>query len=124
MLDFVEENRLVHNVDPVHYTIRLLVPPGSSLLGSSQMMPFLGALDEESFTYAWKHPDPRLDALQRDVSQLVEAAVEEGDDVVTTFYRIRDLALCAALGRRFSPVRTGMLEPGERPPGLTESWFC
>ncbi|MFQ5520929.1 MAG: CUAEP/CCAEP-tail radical SAM (seleno)protein, partial [Candidatus Methylomirabilia bacterium] len=34
MLEFVEAEGLIHHVDPVQYSIRLLVPPGSKLLES------------------------------------------------------------------------------------------
>ncbi|MCZ6569408.1 MAG: CUAEP/CCAEP-tail radical SAM protein [Deltaproteobacteria bacterium] len=124
LLDFVEEHELLHHVDPVQLAIRLLVPPGSSLLGTPQMEPFLGELDEQSFSYAWKHPDSRLDALHSEVSKLVEAAVQSREDAPTTFYRVKDLALSAAMGRRFSPWSARPISQETPPPRLTESWFC
>ena len=123
MLEFVEEHDLIYSVDPVHYAIRLLVPPGSALIGTPQMTPFLEELDEESFSYRWTHPDPRMDALHTAVSQVVEDAAHRSEDLATTFYRVKDLALSTLLGR--SPARTpwsaGASAP---PPRLTESWFC
>ena len=31
------------------------------------MRPYLGALEEGTFSYRWTHPDPRMDALQEAV---------------------------------------------------------
>jgi len=44
MLDFVERETLIDHVDPVQYSIRLLVPPGSLLAASDAMRPHLGEL--------------------------------------------------------------------------------
>src|SRR5205085_4543827 len=60
MLAFIEENDLIDNVDPVQYTIRLLVPPGSYLVDHPEMTPYLGPLDQAAFSYRWAHPDPRM----------------------------------------------------------------
>src|SRR5206468_3057998 len=46
LLDFVEAERLIDHVDPVQYTIRLLIPPGSPRLSRPAIHPFLGALDQ------------------------------------------------------------------------------
>src|SRR5207245_6368789 len=41
LLDFVEAHELIDAIDPVQYSIRLLVPPASLLLESGAMRPFL-----------------------------------------------------------------------------------
>ena len=68
LLDFVAEELLDH-VDPVQYSLRLLVPPGSLLAGSAAMRPYLGDLVPEDFAYRWRHPDPRMDELQAAVAR-------------------------------------------------------
>src|SRR6185503_18800175 len=68
LLEFIENEGLIDQVDPVQYTIRLLIPPGSLLLSRPDTEEWLGSLIQESFTYKWAHPDPRLDELQRSVS--------------------------------------------------------
>src|SRR5205807_1806020 len=73
-LVFVADEGLVDRVAPVQYSIRLLVPPGSLLLASPAMRPFLGPLVERDFYYRWTHPDPRMDGLQG----AVQAAVARG----------------------------------------------
>ena len=125
ILDCVESKDLIDHIDPVQYTIRLLVPPGSSLLVQSAMQPFLGALDQESFTYRWTHPDPRMDELQKAVTVAVESASQIGEDACVTFHRLCNLAY-TAIGREGSPIAFPMdFEPDrKRPPRLTEDWFC
>ena len=123
MLDFVETHGLIQHVDPVQYSIRLLIPPGSTLLELPDCADWLGPLDAASYTYRWHHPDPRMDELHRRVTALVEEAARTDADVVRTFYAIKGLAASVA-GR---PTR--LPDAQARPslpavPGLTEAWFC
>src|SRR5207245_2335594 len=76
LLDFVEAHELIDAIDPVQYSIRLLVPPGSLLLESGAMRPFLGPLVQDAFYYRWIHPDPRMERLAGDVAALVAQAAE------------------------------------------------
>jgi len=125
LLNFVADQDLVHHVDAVQLGIRLLVPPGSSLLDRAVMHPFLGALDPAALTYTWTHPDPRMDALQRDVMAIVERATREGLDATSTFRGI-GAAACRAAGRSAPPAPTWTVPRPRppRPPRLTEPWFC
>jgi radical SAM superfamily enzyme YgiQ (UPF0313 family) len=124
VLDFVESEGLIENVDPVQYSIRLLIPPGSLLLSRPAMKPHLGPLIKESFYYEWKHPDPRMDDLHNAVSALVEEAAKENEDPGVTFYRVRELA-DSTLGSRERTCVSATLQPDRvRPPRLTEPWFC
>ena len=122
LLAFVEEHDLVECIDPVHFAIRLLVPPGSSLLAEPESADWLGELDAANFTYRWHHADPRMDALHRTVSAVAEAAAASGEPARATFARI-DAAARAAAGL---PAELRQLPPARRrrPPRLTESWFC
>ena len=125
ILDCVESGGLIDYIDPVQYTIRLLVPPGSTLLSQPSIEPYLGTLDQESFTYRWAHPDPRMDELHKAVSVAVEGASQIGEDTFVTFHRLRNLAY-AAIGRQESSIPFPLVfEPDRRrPPRLTEDWFC
>ena len=120
MLDFVEEQGLIDHVDPVQFALRLLVPPGSSLLTREAIRPYLGPLDQGAFIHRWTHPDPRMDVLQREASRLVEGAASA--DPATTFYRLKALAHAAA-GRSEEPIPAPAPDR-RRPPRLTEAWFC
>jgi radical SAM superfamily enzyme YgiQ (UPF0313 family) len=124
MLDFVPDEGLVDHVDPVQYSLRLLVPPGSLLAGHPAMRPHLGPLVEAAFSYAWTHPDPRMDALQAEVARVVEAGAEAHADEALTLDRVRALA-AAVDGTPARPLPAAWSRPDRaRPPRLTEPWFC
>ncbi len=120
VLHFIDANGLIDHVDPVQYAIRLLIPPGSWLAEHPETLPYRGPLDEAAFTYRWIHPDPEMDRLQKQVSQLVEQDAKAGEDPAATFYRVLDLAH----GR--PPAAAGCSLPADRQraPRLTETWFC
>ena len=120
MFEFVEREGLIDHVDPVQFTLRLLVPPGSALLTREAITPHLGALDQAAFIHRWTHPDPRMDVLQRAASRLVETAGNA--DPTSTFYRLKALARATA-GRSEEPI-PALAPDRRRPPRLTEAWFC
>jgi radical SAM superfamily enzyme YgiQ (UPF0313 family) len=122
LLTFFAERDLIEHVDPVHFSIRLLVPPGSALLDDPSSVDWVGELDEEAFTYRWISPDPRMDQLQRRVAHLVEQAAAEHEPARDTFERIWNAAHDVA-GMNQIPVLP-LVERRSRPPRLTESWFC
>src|SRR5256714_630006 len=95
LLNFFEERKLIEHLDPVHFSIRLLVPPGSALLDAPDSKSWLGELDAAAYTYSWQHPDPRMDELQRQVAALVEKAERVEGDPIETFFSIKALALAA-----------------------------
>ena len=115
LLEWAQREDLVECIDPVQFSIRLLIPPGSLLLAAAAMRPHLGPLDAEKLTYCWKHPDPRMDALQADVAGLVEQAAAAHEPTTVSYDRIRAAAGLAA--------RLGDAAP-QHPPRLLESWFC
>jgi radical SAM superfamily enzyme YgiQ (UPF0313 family) len=124
LLEVLLAERLVDQVDPVQYSIRLLVPPGSLLLESPALRPYLGELDQAGFHYRWTHPDPRMDRLHAEVTARVAAAAEAGEEPRQTFAAVRELAYRAA-GTAAPPAPGWLHEPADaRPPRLTESWFC
>jgi radical SAM superfamily enzyme YgiQ (UPF0313 family) len=120
LLDTFASRGWLETVDPVQLTLRLLVPPGSQLEGARDV-DFEG-LDEGALTWRWRHPDPRMDALQRELA----AAAAEGDrrkePAHETQARIAALAALAA-GRTLGPV-IPTPHSGRRAPRLTEHWFC
>lgn len=131
LLRFVRTRRLARHVDPIQLAIRLLVPRGSSLLGTAALEPFLGDFDTESLSYAWAHPDPRMDDLQRAVAAAVERAGCAGEPPEQTLAAIERLALAAADRPTGAAGAGGGFddEPGWLPtaafvPRLTETWFC
>jgi radical SAM superfamily enzyme YgiQ (UPF0313 family) len=126
MLDFVESEDLVDHVDPVQFSVRLLIPPGSLLLESDALRPHLRDLVPEAFHHRWAHPDPRMDALHADVTRTVAGAATSREDPALTYVRIRALArACAgAVGPAGPAAAPAPPAPRTRAPRLTEAWFC
>jgi len=124
LFDIVEREGLIDAVDPIQFTIRLLVPPGSLLERDPAIAPYLGELDGPSFTYRWTHPDPRMDKLYRDASGVVEQGAEQGVDTAVTFARLRESATATRENRTPQPVAASFDPSRSRPPRLTEPWFC
>jgi hypothetical protein len=122
LLRFVAEHDLAEHVDPIHFAIRLLIPPGSAVLADPDGTPWLGELDAERFTYRWRHPDPRLDRLQETIAALVEAAAARDEPARTTFAAIWEAAFAAA--GPAVPALPVPARPRGKPPRLTEDWFC
>lgn len=118
------ERHMIEHLDPVHLSIRLLIPPGSALLDELESRSWLGELDAPAYSYQWYHADPRMDVLQNQIAALVEQAENTKADVVETFFHIQAATL-ALLGQDFS-VATALEQYGPHKilPHLTESWFC
>ena len=126
ILDFVAAHDLVGNVDPVQYSIRLLLPKGSLLLALPEMQRYLGPYKEAQLSYSWQAADPAVDALQQELATLVAALSAEDTDIAASYAAVRVLVLdaagSAAEGRaREIPVNS---ERAAASPRLTEAWFC
>jgi hypothetical protein len=124
MLDWIAARDLVDHVDPVQYSLRLLVPPGSLLVDHPGMRPYLGALVAADFSYEWRHPDPRMEALQAEVAALIADSAPRAEDPAVTFDRVRALAATAAGTPAPTPLAPRLAPDRGRPPRLTEPWFC
>jgi hypothetical protein len=120
IFDFVISNEMVGNVDPIQYTIRLLVPKGSLLLDYPEIAPYLGDYDRDRLTYVWQAGDPRLDLLHGELAEIVEADVAAELDSISTFRNLYR-AVADAAGRSTELSDLGDVEPRPR---LTEAWFC
>jgi radical SAM superfamily enzyme YgiQ (UPF0313 family) len=120
LLETLERLDLIEHVAPIQLAIRLLVPEGSRLLQTPEIRPSLGPFDAGSLTYPWRHPDPRVDALQDRVARLV--GVRMARPRAQVFRAVADLAHEAA-GR---PRRTASPEARVRAtiPYLDEPWYC
>ena len=125
LFDIVEANDLIDAIDPVQYTVRLLIPPGSALLARSGIQQFLGSLDQAGFQHQWMHPDERMDRLHEMVSTAVEQASLTEEDPAITFDRLRALAYRVADRQPVVAGSSTSRSPERRrPPRLTEPWFC
>jgi radical SAM superfamily enzyme YgiQ (UPF0313 family) len=125
LCELVTSADLQYEVDPVQLAIRLLIPPGSLLLGRPELAPFLGPgpFDDRSLTHGWTHPDPRMDRLYQGVASLAEEAARVDEDPAVTFARIHELAAAAA-DRPIAAAKRSCDSVRPRPPRLSEPWFC
>jgi radical SAM superfamily enzyme YgiQ (UPF0313 family) len=124
ILDFVGAHDLVANVDPVQYTIRLLVPEGSLLLEREDLREHLGPYEPERLSYPWRSADPASDQLQGRLSALVQQSAAAKESTGLTFARVR-AAVREATGEANVPEPEAIaLGSTEGRPRLTEPWFC
>jgi radical SAM superfamily enzyme YgiQ (UPF0313 family) len=111
LVDFAVEHDLAANIEPVHWSIRLLVPPGSLVL---DLGPFDG-YDADLLAHPWSSP---LDDLQEEVAAIV-GSVCDGTSAAETFRAVAAAIRHAAglppdVGRvtiasRLAPMRPGSL---------------
>jgi radical SAM superfamily enzyme YgiQ (UPF0313 family) len=115
----IERLGLVPAISPIQYAIRLLVPQGSRMLELEDVRARIDRFDPASLTHVWRHADPRVDALQQRLEQLVGSRLNAPRDEV--FAHVWDIAYAAA----------GVLPPPREPlpsratvPYLNEPWYC
>ncbi len=119
IVDFAAATDLVPNVDPIQYTIRLLVPQGSLLEPVLAAEGRLKTYDAERLTWTWASEDSAVDELQVRLAAIVEGAQTAGEPIGQIYERVRT-AVHAAAGRHTDPV--SVTSVGR--PRLTEPWFC
>ena len=118
LLEAIAELDLVEHVAPIQLAIRLLVPQGSRLLELPELRASLDAFDPTTLAYPWRHVDPRVDALHRDVTALV--GTRQATDRRASFDEIRALAHeRAGLPRPISVARVATAVPY-----MNEPWYC
>ncbi len=129
LLDLVARADLVGNVDPVHYSIRLLLPPGSLLLDAAPD-DRIGPYDPERLGWSWRALDPRLDDLQEELSVIAQSAAAHDWSDEASYDAVRRavggaVSPGAPLGPppEPAPALRSQRRPGDRP-RLTEAWFC
>ena len=115
LLRFVAEHALVANVDPVQYTIRLLIPRDSLLLGLPEVASRVGAYDANRGAYPWSADDRALDDLQLRLAALVETRLAAEASLVEIY---RDVCIAAGMTPPAVPDVVADV------PRLTEPWFC
>jgi len=119
MLDAIERLGLVAAVSPIQYAIRLLIPQGSRMLELADVRERISHFDPRSLTNIWRHTDARVDALQKEIEQLVGQRLTAPRDEI--FVRVRALAYAAA--NLPAPTRRPLLSRAAVP-YLNEPWYC
>jgi radical SAM superfamily enzyme YgiQ (UPF0313 family) len=124
-LEFIEDNELIYNIEPVQYAIRLLVPKGSSLAGTDQLP--MEVLREDGFNLKWTHSDERIDRIYDECCHIVENAAHNHEDQLTTFLKVKDLMLIYKgknkETRGFNPAVLKTYTKKDLP-RISECWFC
>ena len=123
LLDVLAEQGLTENVAPIQLAIRLLIPAGSRLLELPEVSAMVGPFDSAALVFPWKHEDARVDALAREISQLVQRGDSLKLSRTEIFSHIRRAANAAAGNRApngivFSATKSAPV------PYLDEPWYC
>jgi hypothetical protein len=119
LLETIAALELVDQVAPIQLAIRLLIPAGSRLLELPDVRALVKPFDEAALAFPWRHPDARVDALQRQIEQTVGAHLNTPRREV--FAQVWQMAHTAA-GR---PLRPPVILPSRAAiPYLTEPWYC
>jgi radical SAM superfamily enzyme YgiQ (UPF0313 family) len=123
LLDVIAGEDLCENVAPIQLAIRLLIPAGSRLLELPDVREMVGPFDSAALIFPWKHEDARVDALAREISEIVQ----RGDGLkltrTETFSHIRRAAR-AAEGNRDAADLTLPVADHSAVPFLDEPWYC
>jgi radical SAM superfamily enzyme YgiQ (UPF0313 family) len=112
--------RLVESVPPIQFAIRLLVPSGSYLLRVEGFLDLVEAYDPQLLGYPWKHSDPKVDELQREIQALVEASEAQGLSRREVFSQVWSLSH-RALGQSVPKLPSDL---GDEIPHMSEPWYC
>lgn len=127
LLDQLSALDLESVVAPIQLAIRLLVTADSALLELPEVRDLVEPFDGSSLTWPWHHHDARVDALQRDVMQIVSRL--SGAPRADVFETIR--AAARTIGgvddreaRRAARAGNGARGPTLTPPYMTEAWYC
>ena len=123
LLDVLDDLDLGEQVAPIQLAIRLLVTSGSPLLDLPDVRAVVAPFDPASLTWPWRHHDPRVDALQTAVMQMVGGA--SGSPRAEVFGAI------SALAREHAglPPARGRTDDGPTTrrapvPCVSEPWYC
>jgi radical SAM superfamily enzyme YgiQ (UPF0313 family) len=120
LLHEIDRLDLVDHVASVQLAIRLLIPQGSRMLELEDIRAVTGSFSAGSLTYPWRHPDPRVDLLQAELTRIVGAT--PGAPRREIFARVWDVAHdCAGA---VCPRRDGAAAPRATVPYLNEPWYC
>lgn len=123
---FAERCDLLDSIDPVQYSIRLLVPHGSLLATHPALLAYRGDYDDAAMTYRWSAADPAVDRLQIHLAAIADSGASQDQPARQTYARMRS-AVAEALGpREAQTVFTEGISFGstEARPRMTEPWFC
>jgi radical SAM superfamily enzyme YgiQ (UPF0313 family) len=109
----VADLELVPNVAAIQWAIRLLIPEGSRLLELDDLRALVEPFDRAALVYRWRHPDPRVDGLQRAIEARV-AGTRRGDRVAI-FHELMTMVEAAAVAAHAMTALPAPPAPRTRP---------
>jgi radical SAM superfamily enzyme YgiQ (UPF0313 family) len=119
LLETIDRLDLIDHVSPIQLAIRLLITGGSLLLELSEVRALTTTFDPVTMTYPWRHPDPRVDALQAEIAAEVgvRATADRRELFARAWTPAHHAAGSAAPMRAPLPSRASV-------PYLNEPWYC
>ena len=120
LLHTIDRLELVEHVAPIQLAIRLLIPQGSRMLELEEVRAVAREFDPRSLTFPWVQPDPAVDALQSELTQLVGVKISLSRSEL--FRKAWDLAHTA--GNALSVHTQPSLVARAAIPYLNEPWYC
>jgi hypothetical protein len=130
LLATLRELELIEHVPSIQLAIRLLIPDGSRLLELDDIRALVGPFDAASLVHPWRHPDPRVDALQEDIARIVGRGPRQSRTEVFEHVEalvVRAAAATAASGEHLTDVVRRPSGPAivrAAVPYLDEPWYC
>jgi radical SAM superfamily enzyme YgiQ (UPF0313 family) len=119
LLDVLSALELQEDVAPIQLGIRLLVTAESALLELDGIRGVVDPFDPDSLSYPWRHPDPVVDHLQRQVMQTVSAMRSAPRHDV--FQAIDAAARAVAHAAPRAALPRGRAAAAAH---MTEAWYC
>jgi hypothetical protein len=125
LLAVLAQQDLIENVAPIQLAIRLLIPAGSKMLDLAEIRNGIDEFDPTALAYPWRHRDPRVDALAREVGEIVEGEEKLRRSRAEIFVSIWEVA-ARATGHSTEPPASlrGMQSSRRATPHMNEPWYC
>jgi radical SAM superfamily enzyme YgiQ (UPF0313 family) len=123
LLEVIARQGLCENVAPIQLAIRLLIPAGSRLLELPDVRAMVGPFDSAALMFPWKHKDARVDALCREILEIVQRGEKlklSRTEIFSYIYR----AAHSAAGNEDARSVLSSLVPSMPVPFLDEPWYC
>jgi radical SAM superfamily enzyme YgiQ (UPF0313 family) len=133
LLAMLRELDLIEHVPSIQLAIRLLIPEGSRLLELHDIRALIDPFDAASLVHPWRHPDPRVDALQDSIARVVGRGPRQSRAEV--FERVEQLVreaagAATAVGSSAGDAEIILPRPSgpaiirSAVPYLDEPWYC
>ena len=125
LLSYLAEMDLAQSISPIQLAIRLLMPQGSKLLELEEVRALIGEFNQEKLSYEWRHADPRVEELFRNVLRVASRVPASRSGRAEAFEQAWKLALQASGEPSWTLHQPLETCPRHRAlPYITESWFC